>query len=171
VALESDQFQRPGSPVQPGGRFGVPRVRDAKTAFDVELGASEDREYFSTGLDRSFTESWWARSSYTKVNASTSIHEQATLFPNVTSGGNYRINFDLAAVTAIRKWFGWQFTVSDRYLSNPDCGAQGTTILLFRRGCGSRCLVRRRRSREEEFRSQNPEVRMQVRASRGCSGF
>jgi hypothetical protein len=32
---------------------------------------------------------------------------------------------DLSAVTAIKKWFGWQFTVSDRFLSNPNCGAQG----------------------------------------------
>ena len=43
---------------------------------------------------------------------------------------NYRVNFDLSAVTAIRKWFGWQFTVSDRFLSNPIAGRKDNDILI-----------------------------------------
>jgi putative salt-induced outer membrane protein YdiY len=130
VALESDQFQSLDLRFNPAGGLGYHAFATPKTAFDVELGASEDREYFSTGLDRSFTEVLVGEEFVHKVNASTSIHEQATLFPNVTSGGNYRINFDLAAVTAIRKWFGWQFTVSDRYLSNPIAGRKDNDIII-----------------------------------------
>ena len=29
------------------------------------------------------------------------------------------MNFDISAVTAIHKWFSWQVTISDRFLSNP----------------------------------------------------
>jgi hypothetical protein len=29
------------------------------------------------------------------------------------------MNFDVAAVTTLKKWLGWQVTISDRYLSNP----------------------------------------------------
>jgi len=130
VNLESDQFQSLDLRFNPAGGVGYHAFTTPKTTFDLELGASEDREYFSTGLDRSFTEILLGEEFVHKVNASTSIHEQATVFPNISSTGNYRINFDLAAVTAIRKWFGWQFTVSDRYLSNPIAGRKDNDIII-----------------------------------------
>ncbi len=130
VNLESDQFQSLDLRFNPAGGLGYHAINTPKTTFDLQLGASEDREYFSTGLNRSFTEILVGEEFVHKVNSVTSIHEQATLFPNISSGGNYRINFDLAAVTAIRKWFGWQFTVSDRYLSNPIAGRKDNDILI-----------------------------------------
>ena len=105
-------------------------IATPKTTFDVQLGASEDKEYFSTDLDRSFTEVLLGEEFVHKVNASTSIHEQFTFFPNVSSTGNFRMNFDLSAVTAIKKWFGWQFTVSDRYLSNPVAGRKDNDVIV-----------------------------------------
>jgi putative salt-induced outer membrane protein len=130
VNLESDQFQSLDLRFNPAGGLGYHAINTPKTTFDLQLGASEDREYFSTGLDRSFTEVMVGEEFVRKVNASTSIHEQATLFPNISSGGNYRINFDLSAVTAIKKWFGWQFSVSDRYLSNPIAGRKDNDIII-----------------------------------------
>jgi putative salt-induced outer membrane protein len=130
VNLESDQFESLDLRFNPAGGLGYHAINTPKTTFDLQLGASEDREYFSTGLDRSFTEVLVGEEFVHKVNASTSIHEQATLFPNVSSGGNYRINFDISAVTAIKKWFGWQFTVSDRYLSNPVAGRKDNDIII-----------------------------------------
>jgi len=38
---------------------------------------------------------------------------------NLSNTGAYRVNFDISGVTALRKWFSWQVTISDRYLSNP----------------------------------------------------
>ncbi|MBV9397547.1 MAG: hypothetical protein JO062_06190 [Bryobacterales bacterium] len=36
----------------------------------------------------------------------------------------------MTVVTALRKWFGWQFTASDRYLSNPDVGRKKNDVLF-----------------------------------------
>jgi len=54
-----------------------------------------------------------------KFSASTHVEQKLNFFTNLSDTGAYRVNFDLSAVTVIRKWFSWQFTVSDRYLSNP----------------------------------------------------
>lgn len=130
VDLESDQFQSLNLRFNPAGGVGYYAITNPKTTLDLQLGASADREYFSTNVDRSFGEVLLGEEFVHKVNAATSIHQQLTLFPNVSSGGNYRINFDLSAVTAIRKWFGWQFTVSDRFLSNPIAGRKDNDVLI-----------------------------------------
>ena len=130
VNLESDQFQDLDLRFNPAGGLGYHVVNTKKSMFDVQLGVSEDKEYFSTGLNRSFTEVLLGEEYVYKLNGSTSLHQQLLFFPNMSDTGNYRINFDLAAVTAIRKWFGWQFTVSDRYLSNPVAGRKTNDLLL-----------------------------------------
>ena len=130
VNLESDQFQDLNLRFNPAGGLGYHLIKTKRTQLDAELGASEDKEYFSTGLDRSFTEVLAGEELAYKLNSSTSVHQQLTFFPNVSDSGNYRMNFDITAVTAIRKWFGWQFTVSDRYLSNPIAGRKTNDLLL-----------------------------------------
>ena len=40
------------------------------------------------------------------------------------------MNFDASLVTAVRKWFSWQFAFSDRYLSDPLPGRQSNDTLL-----------------------------------------
>ena len=130
VDLESDQFQSLNLRFNPAGGGGYHAFKTANTSLDLQLGASADREYFSTGLDRSFAEVMFGEEFVHKVNASTSIHQQFALFPNMTSTGNLRANFDLSAVTAIKKWLGWHFTVSDRFLSNPVAGRKDNDILI-----------------------------------------
>jgi len=130
VNLESDEFQSLDLRFNPAGGLGYHVINTKKTQLDAEVGASENKEFFSTGLNRSFTEVLAGEELVYKLNSSTSVHQQLIFFPNVSDTGNYRINFDFSAVTAIRKWFGWQFTVSDRYLSNPIGGRKNNDILL-----------------------------------------
>src|SRR5580658_611994 len=130
VNLEQDQFQSLDLRFNPAGGVGYHAFKTPKTTLDLEVGASEDKEYFSTGLDRSFMEVVVGEEFVHKMSAATSIHEQLSLFPNMTATGNYRVNFDFSAVTAIKKWFGWQFTVSDRFLSNPLPGRKDNDIII-----------------------------------------
>ena len=51
-------------------------------------------------------------------------------FPNLTNGGEYRVNFDITLVTDISRRIGWQITLSDRYLSNPPPGFEKNDLLL-----------------------------------------
>jgi putative salt-induced outer membrane protein len=130
VDLENDQFQSLDLRFNPAGGLGYHAIKTDKTALDFKLGASDDKEIFSTGLDRNFVEVLTGEEFTHKVNAITSIHQTLVFFPNVTVSGNYRINFDITAVTAFKKWFAWQFTVSDRFLSDPLPGRKENDVLL-----------------------------------------
>ncbi len=57
------------------------------------------------------------------------MQQKLRFFPNVSNTGAYRINFDTTFATALAKWFSLQFTVSDRYLSNPVPGRKTNDIL------------------------------------------
>jgi hypothetical protein len=59
-----------------------------------------------------------------------SFKEQLFFFPNLSNGGEYRINFDAALVMDITRRIGWQVTLSDRYLSDPPGGFKQNDPLL-----------------------------------------
>ena len=65
-----------------------------------------------------------------KLGARTTISEQLSFFPNLSSTGDYRVNFDATAVTKLNNWLGWQITFSDRYISDPPIGLKGNDLLL-----------------------------------------
>lgn len=64
------------------------------------------------------------------MSAVTSITQSFRIFPNLSNRGEFRGNFDLGAVTAIKKWLGWQISASNRYLSNPVLGRQRNDLLI-----------------------------------------
>ena len=51
-------------------------------------------------------------------------------FVNLSDTGSYRVNFDLATVTALKKWLAWRVAISDRFLSNPVEGNQRNDLLI-----------------------------------------
>jgi putative salt-induced outer membrane protein len=130
VDLESDQFQELDLRFAPAGGGGYHAIVNKDTQLDFRLGAAANREFFSTGLNRTSAEVLLGEQFAHKFSERTSVQEQLTFFPNVSDGGNYRINFDTSAVTAIHKWLAWQFTVSDRYLSNPVAGRKTNDVLF-----------------------------------------
>ncbi len=119
VDLESDQFQDLDLRFTPAGGLGYHAIASMPTQFDLRVGAAADREFFSTGLTRTSAELLVGDDFLHKFSASTHVEQKLDFFTNLSDTGAYRVNFDLSAVTLIRKWFSWQFTVSDRYLSNP----------------------------------------------------
>ncbi len=119
VDLESDQFQSLDLRFAPAGGGGYHAIATMPTQFDLRIGAAANREFFSTGLNRTSAELLLGDDFVHKFSASTHIEQKLDFFTNLSDTGAYRANFDISAVTAIRKWFSWQFTVSDRYLSNP----------------------------------------------------
>jgi hypothetical protein len=49
------------------------------------------------------------------------------MFNNLSNSGEYRVNFDMSATTALLKWLNWNIALSDRYLSNPFPDASAMT--------------------------------------------
>jgi putative salt-induced outer membrane protein len=130
VDLEYDEFQSLDLRFAPSGGFGYHAVRTEATVFDILGGAGMNREFFSTGLNRTSGEALLGQEWTQKLNKVTTLAEKLVFYPNLTDTGTYRVNFDTSLNTAIRRWLSWQLTVSDRYLSNPVSGRKRNDVLF-----------------------------------------
>lgn len=122
VDLESDQFQDLDLRFSPAGGGGYHAIATMPTQLDLRVGAAADREFFSTGLNRTSAELLLGDNFAHKFSSTTHIEQKLDYFTNLSNTGEYRMNFDISGVTAIRKWLSWQLTISDRYLSDPVVG-------------------------------------------------
>lgn len=130
VDLETDRFQSLDLRFVPAGGIGYHAIATEKTQLDLNAGAAANREFFSTGLSRTSAELLLGEDLVHKFTATTSLHEKLVFFPNLSDGGNYRINFDTTLITSIRRWLSWQFTISDRFLSDPVPGRKKNDALF-----------------------------------------
>lgn len=128
--LEFDEFQDLDLRFAPAGGVGFHVFKGERTTLDVLTGASLNREFFSNGLNRTSGEAMFSEELTHKANSIFSITQKLTMFPNLTSRGDYRAGLDMAAITKLAKWFSWQFAVSDRLLSNPVFGRKRNDILF-----------------------------------------
>jgi len=129
-----------------GGGLGLHVIKTKTTQFDVFGGASFNEEYFASygvanpapppalllepSNSRRSAEIVAGESLSTKLGPRTTLSEQLTFFPNLSSVGDYRVTLDANATTKLKSWLGWQVTVSDRYISDPPFGLKGNDFLL-----------------------------------------
>jgi Protein of unknown function, DUF481 len=129
-----------------GGGLGYHLINTKKTQFDVFGGLSFDQEYFASyttanpapppvlllqpSRTRHSAEIVAGESLSTKLGPRTTLSEQLSFFPNLSSVGDYRITLDANATTTLKTWLGWQVTVSDRYISDPPFALKGNDFLL-----------------------------------------
>jgi len=130
VDLESDQFQDLDLRFTPAGGGGYHAIATMPTQLDLRVGAAANREFFSTGLNRTSAELLLGDDFVHKFSTAAHIEQKLDFFTNLSDTGAYRMNFDISGVTAIRKWFSWQVTVSDRFLSNPVPGRKKNDVLF-----------------------------------------
>ena len=126
---EHDQFQSLRLRFVAGGGFGVNAVKHGKASLSFTGGGDFERENFTT-LQRDSGEAYFGDDFAYKISAATSFTQDLRIYPNLTDTGQYRMNFDLSAVTLIKKWLGWHLTASDRYLSDPVLGRLRNDVLL-----------------------------------------
>ena len=69
-----------------------------------------------------------------KFGASTVLNEQFYFYPNITHADPYRMALDASSVTKLKKWLGLQFTVSDRYISDPPIAGTKANDIIFTTG-------------------------------------
>lgn len=131
VDLEHNGLQDLTLRLVPGGGIGYHAIRNERTEFDLLGGLAWNKEYFKGDFnDRSSAEAQAGQTLVHRFNSRVSLKEQLFFFPNLTRGGEYRINFDSTLVTDITPRIGWQLTVSDRYLSNPPFGFEKNDLIL-----------------------------------------
>jgi hypothetical protein len=128
--FEIDEFQKLDLRVVSGGGFGVKVIDSPQTQWSAFSGASLNKEYFFNSGRRTSGETLFGEELAHKVNAILQIKERFVIYPNLTSTGDYRVQFDASAVTLLAKWLSWQVSLSDRFLSNPVPGARKNDILF-----------------------------------------
>ncbi|HLY62771.1 MAG TPA: DUF481 domain-containing protein [Terriglobia bacterium] len=127
---EHDQFQDLDLRAVFGGGFGLHAIKTKTTLLDLFGGGSLNKEFFSTGLNRTSGEALVGEELNRKVTRSTTLREKLSFYPNLSSIGDYRLNFDSGIVTQLSKWLSWQVSLSDRYLTNPVPGKKSNDVLL-----------------------------------------
>jgi len=130
VDLENDEFQGLDLRFAPAGGLGYHALKNKRTTLDLFGGGSLNREFFSSGLNRTSGEMVAGEELAYKLSTITSLHEKLSFFPNISRGGEYRTNFDLSSATTIKKWLAWQLTASDRFLSNPLPGRKQNDLIF-----------------------------------------
>jgi putative salt-induced outer membrane protein YdiY len=127
---ETDRFQQLDLRFVAGGGAGFKAIRTPRTTFSILGGGDYSRENFFNHFNRNSGEVNFGNDVSYKLNGSTSLTQSFRFFVNLSRTGEYRVNFDLGTVTAIKKWLGWQLSASDRLLSNPPFGRQRNDLLL-----------------------------------------
>jgi len=126
---EHDQFQSLTLRAVFGGGAGWNAVKTKKTTLSFQGGGDYERENYTT-LTRNSAEVNFGDDLAWKASAATSVNQTFRIYPNLSDTGQYRMNFDITAVTAIKKWLGWHLTFSDRFVSDPLPGRLRNDVLL-----------------------------------------
>jgi len=127
---EHDRFQNLDIRFVAGGGLGVKLVKTEKTQFDFDGGFNYQRENFLDGLIRNSAEANFGDNLLYKLNHAVAITQATRVFVNLSDTGSYRVNFDLATLTTLKRWLAWRVAISDRFLSNPVQGNQRNDLLI-----------------------------------------
>jgi putative salt-induced outer membrane protein YdiY len=130
---EYDRFQSLDLRTVLGAGLGYDLWQGERGRLSLVGGAAWNREKFSpadrASFSRNSTEAYWGDDFAYKLNSRTNITQAFRMFNNLSNGGEYRVNFDIGATTALTKWLSWNVALSDRYLSNPVAGRKNNDFL------------------------------------------
>ena len=128
--LEFDEFQDLDLRFVPGGGLGYHAINTERATLDFSMGGSLNREFFSTGLNRTSGELLFGDELTFQLSKATGLRQKFVFYPNLTETGAYRMNFDISGITALSRWLSWQISLGDRYLSNPVPGRKKNDVLF-----------------------------------------
>jgi putative salt-induced outer membrane protein YdiY len=127
---DHDRFQDLNLRAVFGAGAGWNAVKTAKATLSFQGGADYNHEAFMDGISRGTAEVNFGDDLLYKFSPATSVTESFRMYPNLSDTGQYRINFNLSAVTALKKWLGWHISFTDNFLSDPVLGRLRNDLIL-----------------------------------------
>ena len=112
-----------------GAGLGYHAIKNDNTTLDFLGGLNYTRESYTT-LHRNLVALTLGEELMHKLGKSTILNQKLFFFPDLNSLGDYRGTFDFASVTKINKWFGWQNSFADVYVTNPPLGKKQNDVIL-----------------------------------------
>jgi putative salt-induced outer membrane protein YdiY len=121
------------------GGLGVHLISTPDTTLDALAGVNSTRETYGGGttaptVDRNLAGVTLGENFMHKFGKSTTFTEVFYFYPDLSNTGEYRFALDAAAVTKINKWFGWQSSLTDRYVTNPPIVGTKSNDIIFSTG-------------------------------------
>lgn len=129
-----------------GGGFGYHVIKTDRDVFDVFGGFSYDRDAFGAyslanptppppttfiaALTKNSAEAVVGEEFDSHLSKRSLLTERFSLFPNLSSTGDYRFQFNTSLATQLKNWLSWQVTFSDSYISYPPPGLKGNDLVL-----------------------------------------
>ncbi|HWF39278.1 MAG TPA: DUF481 domain-containing protein [Candidatus Acidoferrales bacterium] len=118
------------------GGLGWHVVNTPNTTFDAFAGINYTRENYSDGVavasvSRNLPGLTVGEDFTRKIGSKNVLTEHFIFYPELSNISNYNFALDAALVTKVNSWFGWQTSVSDRYVTNPPfAGTKSNDIIL-----------------------------------------
>ena len=113
-----------------GGGLGFHARKTARSYWDLGAGGDWNREAYGTGLVRNSAELVVSEESSHQLSTSVQLFQRLSVFPNLSSRGDYRFSFDGGASFKLTKLLRWNVALTDRYLSDPLPGKKANDLLL-----------------------------------------
>ena len=112
-----------------GGGLGFHAIKSEATTLDLLGGFNYTHESYSA-FSRSFAAATLGEEFAHKLHGNTALTQSLYFYPNLSDTGEYRTSFNLGTVTKINKWFGWQNSFGDIYVSNPPLGKRKNDLIF-----------------------------------------
>lgn len=123
------------------GGVGWHVINTANTTLDALFGVNYTRESYSSSasalnpvplnISRNLPGLTAGENFMHKFGAGTAFTETFDFYPDLSDFSQYRFSLDAAVVTKIKKWLGWQTSLSDRYVTNPPIpGTKSNDVIL-----------------------------------------
>jgi hypothetical protein len=125
-----DRFQSLNLRAVFGAGAGWNAVKTGRAQLSFRGGADYEHEAFTAGIGRNSAEVNFGDNFAYKFSPNTSLTQTFVVYPNMNDLGEYRFDFNLSAVTALKKWLGWHISFSDDFLSDPVLGRLRNDVIL-----------------------------------------
>jgi len=122
-----------------GGGIGFHLIKNPATSLDLFAGVNytHESDYVpaANGIPSGTTTMSFAAGTFGeelthKLGKSTVISEKGYFFPDFQQSGEYRATFNFGTVTKLNKWFGWQNSFGDIYVTNPPAGTKDNDLIF-----------------------------------------
>jgi putative salt-induced outer membrane protein YdiY len=112
-----------------GGGLGYHWLRGSSLTLDLLGGVNYTRENYST-YTNNFPAGIVGEELQYKFLSHSEINQHFQFYPDFVHSGQYRITFNVAEVSKLNSWLGWQTSLSDIYVTNPPAGKQRNDLVL-----------------------------------------
>ena len=125
------------------GGLGWHWINNPNTTLDILGGINYTRETYSSSttatttgvnVNRNLPGITTGEVFMHKFGKSTVVTQDFYFYPDLSSIDQYRFSVDFASVTKINKWLAWQFSLSDRYVTDPPIVGTKTNDVILSTG-------------------------------------